>query len=111
MPRAPMAMVTTALSIWPNPRGQPEPRPIRQHHHPRTAMDNTLLGRCTVAFQEGLNGTDYPCHTTRAQRAGVAEVLLHLAAEITVLRQTEPRLTAHEISTWLVQQASPEVVG
>ena len=74
-------------------------------------MDNTLLGRCTVAFQEGLNGTDYPCHTTRAQRAGVAEVLLHLAAEITVLRQNEPRMTAHEISTWLVQQVEPEVVG
>ena len=45
------------------------------------------------------------------QRAGVAEVLLHLAAEITVLRHTEPRLTAHEISTWLVQQVEPEVVG
>ena len=74
-------------------------------------MDNTLIGRCTVAFQEGLNGINYPPHTQRAQRAGVAEVLLHLAAEITVLRQTEPRLTAHEISTWLVQQVEPEVVG
>jgi len=28
-----------------------------------------------------------------------------------VLRQTEPRMTAHEISTWLVQQVEPEVVG
>ena len=74
-------------------------------------MDNTLLERCTVAFQEGLNGIDYPPHTHRAMRAGVAEVLLHLAAEITVLRQAEPRLTAHEISTWLVQQVEPEVVG
>ena len=70
-------------------------------------MDNTLLGRCTVAYQEGLNGLDYPA----AMRAGVAEVLLHLAAEITVLRQTQPRLTAHEISVWLVQQVEPEVVG
>ncbi|AZB50547.1 hypothetical protein [Synechococcus phage S-H1] len=68
-------------------------------------MDNTLLGRCTVAYQEGIN--DHP----GAMRAGVAEVLLHLAAEITVLRQTQPRLTAHEISVWLVQQVEPEVVG
>ncbi len=70
-------------------------------------MDNTLLGRCTVAYQEGINGLDYP----GAMRAGVAEVLLHLAAEITVLRQTQPRLTAHEVSAWLVQQVEPEVVG
>ena len=74
-------------------------------------MDNTLLGRCTVAYQEGINGLDYPAHTQRAMRAGVAEVLLHLAAEITVLRQNQPRLTAHEISAWLVQQVEPEVVG
>lgn len=75
-----------------------------------SSMDNTLLGRCTVAYQEGLNGIDYPSHTERAMRAGVAEVLLHLAAEITVLRQNEPRMTAHEISTWLVQQVEQEVV-
>lgn len=73
--------------------------------------DNTLLGRCTVAFQEAVDSIDYPLHTTRTQRAGVASVLEHLAAEIIVMHQREPRLSVHELARRLTIEAAGELVA
>lgn len=53
--------------------------------------DNTLLGRCTVAYSEAVEAIDYPQHTMRARRAGVAAVLEHLAAELLVMNQRNER--------------------
>lgn len=72
--------------------------------------DNTLLGRCTVALEEAINASDYPAHTTRTRRAGVAAVLEHLAAELLVLNQRNDRLTVHELSRLLLAAAQGEEV-
>ena len=76
------------------------------------STDNTLLGRCTVAYAEAWNErmktlgpagkTDWPDH---AQRRGVAAVLEHLAAELTALNQRNERLTVHELSRLLSTEA------
>ena len=73
--------------------------------------DNTLLGRCTVAFEEAINASDYPAHTTRTRRAGVASVLEHLAAEIVALNLREPRITVHELARILTLEAAGELAG
>jgi len=71
------------------------------------STDSTLLGRCTVAYTEAVNSLDYPYHTTRSRRRGVAAVLEHLAAELLVLNQRNERLTVHELSRLLRQEAQP----
>lgn len=72
--------------------------------------DNTLLGRCTVAFTETLMG-DVPPTTEQkaAARRGVASVLEHLAAEIIVMHQREPRLSVFELARVLTDAAGKEV--
>jgi hypothetical protein len=73
--------------------------------------DNTLLGRCTVAYGEAVNELDYPQHTTRSRQAGVRAVIEHLAAELVVLNQRKPgRLSAHDAAQWLLSQLSAEVI-
>ena len=74
---------------------------------PTMPPDNTLLGRCTVAYTEAVNSLDYPHHTTRSRRCGVAAVLEHLAAELLMLNQRNERLTVHELSRLLRQEAQP----
>ena len=69
------------------------------------STDNTLLGRCTLAFQEAIAAADYPLHTTRTQRAGIAAVLEHLAAELVWLNQTDQNLTVHELGRLLIEAA------
>lgn len=71
--------------------------------------DNTLLGRCTVALEEAINASGYPAHTTRTRRAGVAAVLEHLAAELVVLNQREPRVSVHEVARMLTLEAAGEI--
>jgi len=73
--------------------------------------ENTMLGRCTVAFQEAVDSIDYPLHTTRTQRAGVAAVLEHLAAEMVWLNQQQPSLTVHELARILTLEAAGELAG
>lgn len=63
---------------------------------------NTLLGRCATAYEErhadlGPLDDEVPLC--------VAAVLEHLAAEIVVLHQQEPRLTAHELARRLIYEA------
>lgn len=66
--------------------------------------NDTLLDRCTVAFREAVESTNYPLHTTRTQRAGVAAVLKHLAAEMIRLNQQTPALGVHELARILTQE-------
>lgn len=71
--------------------------------------DNTLLGRCTVAYAEAWNDriktlgpggrVEWP---DDAQRQGVRAVLEHLAAELLVQHQRNPgRTSAHEAARWI----------
>lgn len=77
--------------------------------------DNTLLGRCTVAYAEAWNErikTMGPAGKIEwpddAQHRGTAAVLEHLAAELLVLNQRNDRLTVHEISRLLFAAAHGE---
>ncbi len=71
--------------------------------------DNTLLGRCTVAYADAWNErikTLGPAGRTEwpddAQRAGVRAVIEHLAAELLVMHQrNEGRLSAHDAARML----------
>lgn len=73
--------------------------------------DNTLLGRCTVAYSEAVEAIDYPQHTTRVRRAGVAAVLEHLAAELLVLNQRNERISIHEVARMLRLEAAGELAS
>ena len=73
--------------------------------------ENTLLGRCTVALDEAISTIDYPPHTMRARRAGVASVFNHLAAEIYVMLKRNPNLTPHQLVTILRTEAAGELAG
>lgn len=74
--------------------------------------DNTLLGRCTVALEEALApSVPLTREQSTAARRGVAAVLEHLAAEIIVMHQREPRLTVHELARRLTLEAAGELAG
>jgi hypothetical protein len=65
--------------------------------------DNTLLGRCCVAYTEAFDATTR--HYSLRSRDGVRSVLEHLAAELVALDQSRPeRLTAHEVARWLLEE-------
>ena len=69
-------------------------------------MDDTLITRCAVAYEEAASGIDYPPHTQRVMRAGVTAVIEHLAAELLVMHQrNQGRLSAHDAAMMLKQEA------
>lgn len=70
--------------------------------------ENTLLGRCVVAYEEALNTIS---SNSSRRRAGMASVLEHLAAEIIVMHQREPRLSVHELARRLTLEAAGELAG
>jgi hypothetical protein len=64
--------------------------------------DNTLLGRCTVAYEEAFNDALQAWPDASARRHGVAAVIEHLAAELLVMHQrNEGRLSAHDAARML----------
>jgi hypothetical protein len=64
--------------------------------------DNTLLGRCTVAYEEAFNDALQAWPDASARRRGVAAVIEHLAAELLVMHQrNEGRLSAHDAARML----------
>ena len=65
------------------------------------SVNNTLLGRCTVAYDEAI--------VPGSRRAGVAAVLDHLAAEIAVMMERAPNLTPHQIITILRLESAGEL--
>lgn len=65
--------------------------------------ENTLLDRCVVAYSEAFESAiTSDAVVPNSRRAGVAAVLDHLAGEIVVLHQQEPRLTVHELARLLI---------
>ncbi len=74
--------------------------------------DNTLLGRCLVAYAEAFEeAITSQAVSPMSRRRGVAAVLEHLAAEIIVMHQREPRLTVHELARRLTLEAAGELAG
>ena len=74
-------------------------------------MNNTLLGRCTVALSEAHELTGPFDDWTEICTAAV---LQHLAAELVMMNQREPRLTIHELARRLEDEAAsiwPEPIG
>lgn len=64
--------------------------------------DNTLLGRCTVAYEEALSSGGSSAY----YRDGIRAVIEHLAAELVALDQSRSDpLSAHEVARWLLEEA------
>jgi hypothetical protein len=70
--------------------------------------DDTILGRCTVAYCEAF---EKAIQRGQARRAGVAAVLEHLAAELLVLQQRDDRISIHEFARMLRLEAAGELAG
>jgi hypothetical protein len=67
-------------------------------------MTDTLLGRCTVAYEEAFNDALQAWPDASARRRGVAAVIEHLAAELLVMHQrNEGRLSAHDAAQQLLE--------
>ena len=80
--------------------------------------DNTLLGRCAEAYDNGRSAAalmqfatgDLPPNE-RTRRYAVASVLDQLAAEIAVMLERNPNLTPHQLITILRMEAAGELAG
>ncbi len=70
--------------------------------------ENTLLGRCMVAYIES-----FDCSISQPHRrcTGIASVLDQLAAEIAVMLERNPSLTPHQLITILRMEAAGELGG
>jgi hypothetical protein len=65
--------------------------------------ENTLIGRCTVAYEEAFNDALQAWPDASARRRGVAAVIEHLAAELLVMHQrNEGRLSARDAAQLLL---------
>lgn len=74
--------------------------------------ENTLLGRCTVAYAEAFEAAiTSQAIAPQSRRAGVAAVLEHLAAELLVMNQRNDRLSVHEVARILTLEAAGELAG
>lgn len=74
--------------------------------------DNTLLGRCTVAYSEAFEAAiTSQAIAPQSRRRGVAAVLDHLAAELQVLNERNHRISIHEFARMLRLEAAGELAG
>jgi hypothetical protein len=68
--------------------------------------ENTLLGRCTVAYSEAFEAEiTSQAISPQSRRAGVAAVFAHLAGELLVMNQQNERLTVHQMAL-ILKEAS-----
>lgn len=74
------------------------------HHQ----LNASLLGRCVLAMASGYDEAIEPKFPDSAILA-MAGVFEHLAAEVTVLTQTEPELTAMEFAQKLLAEIDPSL--
>lgn len=87
-------------------------RPHIDRRSPTMNTDNTLLGRCTVAYSEAFEAAiTSQAVAPQSRRAGVAAVLEHLAAELLVMNQRNERLSVHEVTRILTLEAAGELAG
>lgn len=70
-------------------------------------MDDTLLTRCLVAYEEAFQeAITSQAVNPMSRRRGVAAVIEHLAAELLVMHQrNQGRLSAHDAAMLLREQA------
>ena len=68
-------------------------------------LNGTLLGRCVLAHAEGFDGTVKEDQWADRLRRCMAQAFENLAAEITVLRQQTPDLTAEAFARLLLVEA------
>ncbi|NBW64113.1 MAG: hypothetical protein EBR33_13650 [Synechococcaceae bacterium WB4_1_0192] len=74
--------------------------------------DNTLLGRCTVAYSEAFEAAiTSQAIAPQSRRRGVAAVLEHLAAELQTLNSRSDRFSVHEAALMLRLEAAGELAG
>jgi hypothetical protein len=71
--------------------------------------DNTLLGRCTVAYAEAFEtAITSTISQPNSRRAGVRAVIEQLAAELVVMNQRNAgRLSAHDAARTLLEEIHP----
>jgi hypothetical protein len=71
--------------------------------------ENTLIGRCTVAYAEAFEAAiTSPANPPNSRRAGIRAVIEHLAAELMVMHQcNEGRLSAHDAAQQLLELIKP----
>lgn len=87
-------------------------RPHIDRRSPTMNTDNTLLGRCTVAYAEALEASiSSETSPQQSLRASMAAVLEHLAAELIVMNQRNERLSVHEVARILTLEAAGELAG
>ena len=68
-------------------------------------LNGSLLGRCVLAHAEGFDGTSTEEQWADRLRRCMAQAFENLAAEITVLRQQQPDLTAEAFARLLLVEA------
>jgi hypothetical protein len=71
------------------------------------ATENTLLGRCTVAYVEAFEQAISSWPDSSARRRGTAAVLNHLSYELVELSQRRPGMDVHSLALLLRQEAQP----
>jgi hypothetical protein len=69
-------------------------------------LNGTMLGRCVLAHAEGFDDGGDPHHWPDRLRQCMAQVFESLAAEITVMRQAEPALSAEDFARFLLAEAN-----
>jgi hypothetical protein len=65
--------------------------------------ENTLLGRCTVAYEEAFNDALQAWPDASARRRGVAAVIEHLAAELLMHQRNDGRMSVHDAAQLLME--------
>jgi hypothetical protein len=88
---------------------------VGEHHQMKATLpasiaaklNATMLGRCVLSHAGGFNETDHsPDQWPDRLRDCMIQVFENLAAEITVLRQEQPNLTAEAFAQLLLAEAN-----
>lgn len=74
-------------------------------------LNATMLGRCCLSHFAGFDENDHgPDHWPDRLRDCMSQVFENLAAEITVLRQEQPNLTAEAFARLLLAEANHQEI-
>lgn len=67
-------------------------------------MNDTLLNRCAAAHEDAIL-------SQYSHQRAIAAVLEHVAAELVVMNQRDPRLTAHQVVQRFRLEAAGQLAG